>query len=99
MKVNIFYFSYEWTISQVDLPLGQYSCSSPAIKVLHVGGYSRFVEVSDGTNPASFLFIFGLFKQKIQFLQQLNVNKCPNVHLVYSTGIQTHNLSNMSRHP
>ena len=28
--------------------------------------------------PASFLFIFGLFKQTLQFLQQINVKKCPS---------------------
>ena len=27
---------------------------------------------------ASFLFIFGLFKQTIQLLQQINVKKCPS---------------------
>ena len=27
-------------------------------------------------NSASFLFIFGLFKQTVQFLQQINVKKC-----------------------
>ena len=31
-----------------------------------------------GPTPASFLFIFGLFKQTIQFLQQINVKKCPS---------------------
>ena len=36
-----------------------------------------------------FLFIFALFKQKIQFLQQINVKKCPSVHPVYGAGIQT----------
>ena len=49
-------------------------------------------------NPGHFLFIFGLFKQTIQFLQQINVKKCSNIHLVYSAGIQTPNLLNMSRH-
>ena len=44
---------------------------------------------------ASFSFIFGLFKQTIQFLQQINVKKC-QVHPVYSTGIWTHDLLNMS---
>ena len=47
-------------------------------------------------NPSLFLHIFSLFKQTIQFLQQINVK---NVHPVYSTGIRTHDLSNMSRHP
>ena len=33
----------------------------------------------NGPTPASFLFIFGLFKQKsLQFLQQINVKKCPS---------------------
>ena len=34
----------------------------------------------NGPTPASFLFIFGLYKQTIQYLQQSNVKKCPNVH-------------------
>ena len=46
-------------------------------------------------NLASFSFIFGLFKQTIQFLQQINVN---NVHPA-GAGIRTHNLLNMTRHP
>ena len=29
-------------------------------------------------NPGLFSFIFGLFKQTIQFLQQINVKKCPS---------------------
>ena len=37
-------------------------------------------------NPGLFLFIFGLFKQTIQFLQQINVKKC-HVHPVYGPGI------------
>ena len=47
-------------------------------------------------NPGLFLFIFGLFKQTIQFLQQINVKKC-HVHPVSSAGIQTHDLLNVSR--
>ena len=39
--------------------------------------------------PASFSFIFGHFKQTLQFLQQINVK---NVHLVYGTGYRTHDL-------
>ena len=45
--------------------------------------------------PGLFFFIFGLFKQSIQFLHQINVKKI-HVHPVYGAGIQTHNLSNMS---
>ena len=45
---------------------------------------------------ASFSFIFYLFKQTIQFLQQINLK---NVHPVYGAGIRTHGLLNMSRHP
>ena len=52
--------------------------------------------LKNGPIPASFSFIFGLFIQPIQFFHQINVK---NVHPVYSTGIQTHNHSNMSRHP
>ena len=36
----------------------------------------------NGSTPASFSFIFGLFKQTILFLQQINVKKCQNVHPV-----------------
>ena len=46
------------------------------------------------STPASFSFIFGLLKQTIQFLQQINVKK-GHVHPVYGAGIQTH----MSRVP
>ena len=46
-----------------------------------------------GQPGPSFSFIF---KQTIQFLEQLNVK---HVHPVYGTGIQTHDLSNMSRLP
>ena len=35
MKINIFCFSCEWTISYVDLPWGRYGCSSTSTKVLH----------------------------------------------------------------
>ena len=38
-------------------------------------------------NPGLFSFIFGLFKEAIQFLQKINVK---NVHPVYGAGIQTH---------
>ena len=47
---------------------------------------------------ALFLFILGLFKQTIQFLQQINVKKCHH-HPVYGAGIQTRDLSNMSHLP
>ena len=40
----------------------------------------------------TFSFIFGLFKQSIQFLQQINVKKWPSVHPVYGAGIRTHDL-------
>ena len=52
--------------------------------------------VKNGPIPASFLFISSLFKQTIQFLQQINVKK---VHPIYGAGIQTHNLFNMSHLP
>ena len=55
--------------------------------------------LTNGPTPASFSFIFGLSKQTIPFLQKINVKKCPNVHPVYGTRIQTHDLSNMSCRP
>ena len=42
-----------------------------------------------------FFVLFSVFRNK-QFLQQINMK---NVHQVYSAGIQTQNLSNMSCHP
>ena len=45
-----------------------------------------------------FLFIFGLFKKTLQFLQQINVKNCHD-HPEYSTGILTHDLSNTSHLP
>ena len=47
-------------------------------------------------NPASFLFIFGLFKQTLQFLQQIYVK---NVHPVYGARIRTYDLRNVSLFP
>ena len=38
----------------------------------------------NGPTPASFAFIFGLFKQTVHFLQQINEK---NIHPVYGTGI------------
>ena len=46
-------------------------------------------------NPGLFLFIFGLFKQTIQFLQQINVTKC-HVHPVSGAGIRTQDVWNVS---
>ena len=33
----------------------------------------------NGPTPASFSFIFGLFKQTLQFLQQINVNNVKSI--------------------
>ena len=35
--------------------------------------YSHLCVFLNGPTPASFSFVFGLFKQTIQFLQQINV--------------------------
>ena len=43
-------------------------------------------------------FIFGLFKQPIQFLQQINMKKC-HVHPIYGAMIRTHDLRNVSLFP
>ena len=56
----------------------------------------RFFFKKNGPTPASFSFISGLFKETIQFVQQINVK---NVHPVCVAGIRTHDFSNMSRHP
>ena len=37
-----------------------------------------FYFFKNGPTPASFLFIFGLFKQTLQILQQIDVKKCPS---------------------
>ena len=47
----------------------------------------------NGPTPASFSFIFGLFKQTLQFLQQIIVK---NVHPLYGAGNRTHDLWNVS---
>ena len=47
-------------------------------------------------NPGLFSFIFGLFKQTLIFLQQIDVKK---VHPVYGAGIRTHDHWNMSLFP
>ena len=52
------------------------------------------LHLKNGPTPASFPFIFSLFKQTT-FLQQINVKKC-HVHPVYDAGIRTHDLLNMS---
>ena len=46
--------------------------------------------------PGLFFVYFRLFKQTLQFSQQINVK---NVHPVYGAGIQTHNLRNISLLP
>ena len=47
-------------------------------------------------HPRPLSVYFRLFKQALQFLQQINVK---NVHPEYGAGIQTHNLQNMSLLP
>ena len=44
--------------------------------------------------PDLFLIYFRLFKQTLQFLQQINVKKCPS-----GAGIRIHDLWNMSLLP
>ena len=46
--------------------------------------------------PCIFFVYFRLFKQTLQFLEQINVK---NVHAEYGAGIQTHDLQNMSLLP
>ena len=51
----------------------------------------------NGPYPASFSFIFGLFKQKS--IQIYNKLMWKNVHPVYGSGIWTHDLQNVSLLP
>ena len=53
--------------------------------------------VKKWANPGLFLIYFCLFKLTLQILQQIGMWK--NVHPVYRTGIQTHDLWNMSLLP
>ena len=46
--------------------------------------------------PRPFLIYFRLFKDTLQFLQQINVK---NLHPVYSAGIRTHDLWNITTRP
>ena len=58
--------------------------------------HTSYIDVKNGPFLASLSFIFGLFKQTLQFLQQINVK---NVHPVYSAEIQTHDPQNISLLP
>ena len=50
----------------------------------------------NGATPASFSFIFYIFNQTVQFLQQMYVE---NVHLVNCAEIWTHDVWNTSLFP
>ena len=63
---------------------------------LHRRSGSYRIFFINGPTSASFSFIFGLFKQTIQFSQQINVKKL-HVHPVSGAGIRTHDLWNVSR--
>ena len=58
----------------------------------------RVFLVKKWANPGPFSFIFGVFKQTIQFCQQFNVKKC-HAHPVYGARIRTHEIQNMSLFP
>ena len=55
-----------------------------------------FLSFLKWANPGLFFIYFWSFQTNNTFLQQINVK---NVHPVYGAGIQTHYLSDMSRHP
>ena len=74
------------------------SCHQENSKILHCGHTGTILEMRlnkffKWANPGLFSFIFGLFKEAIQFLQQINVK---NVHPEYGAGIRTHDLSNQN---
>ena len=53
-----------------------YSCIAKALFRRLIKRRTLFLK--NGPDPASFSFIFGLFKQTVQFLQQINAKKCPS---------------------
>ena len=55
------------------LPLKRLQCFNRMWQLTH-----PLIFLKKWTNPSHFYFIFGLFKQTIQFLQQINVKKCPS---------------------
>ena len=65
------------------------------VLVLCICVYNSFVSY-EWAIPGLFLVYFHLLKQTLQFLQQINVK---NVQPIYSAGIRTHNLQNMSLLP
>ena len=58
----------------------------------------KILRLLKGTTPASFSLIFGLFKQTMQFLQQINV-KMSKCHSLFVARIRTHDLKKLSHHP
>ena len=52
--------------------------------VLMLNHATRFISILKMGNPGLFFAYFRLFKQKLQFLQQINVK---HVHQVYGAGI------------
>ena len=86
--------SHENYLLSVCLLSSLVSFLSAFVISVFIDGYPLFalfaIFLKNGPTPASFWFIFRLFKQTlIQFLQQINAK---NVHPVYDTGIRTHNL-------
>ena len=65
-----------------------------AVGSIRLGGQVIFKK--KWANPSLSLFIYDLFQTNKTILQQINVK---NDHPVYGAGIQTHDLSNMSRQP
>ena len=82
--------------SRFDLTKLSFKRSQVNFFTLQIFGSNNFIK---NGQPGPFFVCFCLFKQTIQFLKQINVKKCPNVHPVYSTGIRTHDLHNVSLPP
>ena len=59
-------------------------------------GFRTYLAFLKMCQPGLFLFIFGLFKQTLQILEQIDVK---NVHPVYGARIRTNNLLNVSLFP
>ena len=64
----------------------QICSSTPSFRRFEISNEFWNIFLKNGSTPASFSFIFDLFKQTILFSQQINVK---NAHPVYGAEIQT----------
>ena len=68
----------------------KYNCCKKEFMRLLISSNEE-ISCYNGPTPASFSLIFGLFKQTIKFIQQINVKKCHG-HRVFGARIRTNNI-------